>query len=71
MARPRAAAEVHVVYSARDLGRQIPAAWQESIKQGRKWPFRKFLAPLPGRGKPWFVRAFDLPDRARRRGAPT
>ena len=35
--------EVHVVYSARDLARQIPAAWQESIKQGRKWTYRRFL----------------------------
>ena len=38
-----AGSEVHVVYSARDLGRQLPAAWQESIKQGRKWSFRRFL----------------------------
>jgi len=52
--------EVHVVYSARDLGRQIPAAWQESIKQGRKWPFRKFLRRCQN-ANPWFVRAFDLP----------
>ena len=26
--------EVHIIYSARDLGRQLPAAWQESIKEG-------------------------------------
>jgi hypothetical protein len=31
--------EVHVVYTARDLARQVPAAWQESIKQGRKWRY--------------------------------
>ena len=36
-------AEIHVVYGARDLARQVPAAWQESIKQGRKWSYRKFL----------------------------
>ena len=52
--------EVHIVYSARDLGRAIPAAWQESIKQGRRWTFRKFLRKTR-RGKPWFFRAFDLP----------
>jgi hypothetical protein len=52
--------EVHIVYSARDLGRAIPAAWQESIKQGRRWTFRKFLRKTQ-RGKPWFFRAFDLP----------
>ena len=45
-----AGSEVHVVYSARDLARQLPAAWQESIKQGRKWPFRRFLEPLAERG---------------------
>lgn len=52
--------EVHIVYSARDLGRQLPAAWQESIKQGRKWSFRRFLTKVEA-GKPWFFRAMDLP----------
>ncbi len=52
--------EVHVVYSARDLARQLPAAWQESIKQGRKWRFGRFLDSAE-RGKTWFMRAFDLP----------
>ncbi|MBB6627859.1 hypothetical protein H5V45_11075 [Nocardioides sp. KIGAM211] len=52
--------EVHVVYSARDLARQIPAAWQESIKQGRKWSYRQFLTKVEN-GSPWFYRAFDLP----------
>ena len=55
-----AAHEVHVVYSARDLGRQLPAAWQESVKQGRGWGFRKCLdAVLAGRSM--FGKAFDLP----------
>ncbi|MEI2715277.1 MAG: hypothetical protein V9G04_18805 [Nocardioides sp.] len=52
--------DVHVVYSARDLGRQLPAAWQESIKQGRKWPFRRFLNKVE-QGSTWFYKAFDLP----------
>ena len=52
--------EVHVVYSARDLARQLPAAWQESVKQGRTWRFRRFL-DMAESGKPWFMRAFDLP----------
>ena len=52
--------EVHVVYSARDLGRQLPAAWQESIKQGRKWPFQRFLNKVE-RGQTWFRNAMDLP----------
>jgi hypothetical protein len=52
--------EVHVVYSARDLARQVPAAWQESIKRGRTWSFRRFLNRMEGEG-PWFFQAFDLP----------
>ncbi len=52
--------EVHIVYSVRDLGRQLPAAWQESIKQGRKWSFKRFLQRAE-RGDAWFARAFDLP----------
>jgi hypothetical protein len=53
--------EIHLVYSVRDLGRQLPAAWQESIKQGRKWTFRRFLDSTE-RGNAWFARAFDLPS---------
>ena len=52
--------EVHVLYSARDLARQLPAAWQESVKQGRKWSYRRFLNRSE-RGRTWFQRAFDLP----------
>lgn len=52
--------EIHIVYSARDLARQLPAAWQESIKQGRKWNFNRFLARVE-RGQTWFRRAMDLP----------
>jgi hypothetical protein len=52
--------EIHVVYSARDLGRQLPAAWQESIKQGRKWTFNRFLTKVE-RGQTWFRSAMDLP----------
>lgn len=52
--------EVHIVYSARDLVRQLPAAWQESIKQGRRWRFRRFLDKAE-KGDAWFMRAFDLP----------
>jgi hypothetical protein len=58
--RDLAGAEVHVVYTARDLARQLPAAWQESIKQGRRWSYRRFLGRV-GKGKTWFSRAFDVP----------
>ena len=53
--------EVHVVDSARDLGRQVPAAWQESIKQGRIWTYRQFQRRLVA-GRTWFAHAFDLPS---------
>jgi hypothetical protein len=52
--------DVHVVYSARDLARQLPAAWQESIKQGRSWSFARFLDKFE-KGGTWFHRALDLP----------
>jgi len=52
--------EIHVVYSARDLARQAPAGWQESIKQGRRWKYGRYLSRIRN-GKPWFARAFDLP----------
>ncbi|MGI8522238.1 MAG: hypothetical protein ACR2K3_02865 [Nocardioides sp.] len=58
--RDLADCEVHVIYTVRDLGRQIPAAWQESIKQGRKWSYRRYLNRIR-RHNPWFARAFDLP----------
>jgi len=60
--------EVHIIYSARDLGRQLPAAWQESIKQGRKWPFRRFLTKVE-RSQTWFFNAMDLPTVLSRWGA--
>jgi hypothetical protein len=39
-----AGAEVHVVLTARDLGRLMPAIWQETVQNGRTWPWRRFLA---------------------------
>ena len=60
--------DVHVVYTARDLGRQVPAAWQESIKQGRRWRYSSFVRRME-RGKTWFSRAFDLPTVLGRWGA--
>lgn len=53
--------EVHIVYSARDLGRQLPAAWQESVKQGRAWGLKKFLERSLA-GKTFFARSFDIPE---------
>jgi hypothetical protein len=52
--------EVHVVYSARDLAGALASAWQESIKQGRRWTFTRFL-DLAGKRRGWWYRALDLP----------
>jgi hypothetical protein len=38
--------DVHLVYTARDLARQIPAAWQEDIKNRQLLTFAEFLAEL-------------------------
>jgi hypothetical protein len=58
--RDLADSELHIVYSARDLARQAPAGWQESVKQGRRWSYGRYLSRVRN-GKPWFARAFDLP----------
>ncbi len=36
-------ATVHVVYGSRDLARQLPAVWQETLKNGRRHTYRQFL----------------------------
>ena len=58
--------EVHLVYSARDLARQIPAEWQEGIKHRRRRSFARFLTQVQNarRSNPtmWFWRAQGLPD---------
>jgi hypothetical protein len=38
--------EVHVVYTARDLARQIPAMWQEAVKNGRVVSYARYLQTL-------------------------
>ncbi|KAA1421968.1 hypothetical protein F0U44_06835 [Nocardioides humilatus] len=59
--RDLAGSEIHIVYSGRDLARSLSAAWQESVKQGRAWTFRKFLR-RSRMGKPFMMQAFDIPD---------
>lgn len=39
-------AEVHIVYTARDLGRQVPAMWQESLKNGQRLDFEQYVQRL-------------------------
>ncbi len=41
-----AADEVHVVVTARDLGRVLPSAWQQRVKMGARMPYRKFLGSV-------------------------
>src|SRR3954465_6228948 len=61
-----AGSEVHVVYSARDLARPVPAAWQEGIKHRRRRTYAKFVDAVrsAGRDKPrlWFWQVQGLPD---------
>jgi vacuolar-type H+-ATPase subunit F/Vma7 len=58
--------EVHVVLTARDLARQIPAEWQELIKHRSRKSFKKFMIEISGarRSAPtlWFWRVQSIPD---------
>ena len=60
-------AEVHVVLSARDLVRQIPAEWQENVKHRRTIGYREFLDTItdPPRDTElasWFWGVQEVPD---------
>ncbi|MFZ5848216.1 MAG: hypothetical protein ACOYX5_12620 [Actinomycetota bacterium] len=65
--------EVHIVYSARDIARQIPAEWQEGIKLGRRWTYKRFIRRVrrsfDGRKDMPFWRSQGLPDVLMRWGA--
>ncbi|MGO4255057.1 hypothetical protein [Marmoricola sp. RAF53] len=58
--------EVHVVLTARDLARQIPAEWQEGIKHRGRRSFHGFMREITSsrRNRPriWFWRVQSLPD---------
>jgi len=59
--------EIHLVLSARDLARQIPAEWQENVKHRSTLTYRRFLAQIqdPTRGSrvgSWFWAVQELPD---------
>ncbi len=59
--------EVHIVFSARDLVRQIPAEWQENVKHRRTKPYGTFLDDLrdPAREAEvaqWFWGVQEVPD---------
>lgn len=68
-------AEVHVVVTARDLARQLPASWQEDVKNRHYLTFADWLEgirPGAGRHEP-YARSFwsrqDVPEILRRWGA--
>lgn len=59
--------EVHIVLSARDLVRQIPAEWQENVKHRRELDYDSFLADIrsgdrSGRISSWFWGVQEIPD---------
>ena len=59
--------EFHLVLSARDLVRQIPAEWQENVKHRRTTSYADFLAHLqdPSRQQgvaSWFWGVQEVPD---------
>lgn len=67
-------AEVHLVLSARDLVRQVPAEWQENVKHRSHVTYARFLETIrdPGRDSKigsWFWAVQELPDILDRWGA--
>lgn len=64
--RSLSGAEPHVVLTARDLARQLPAEWQEQVKHRSRQSFRKFANRVmqASRSNPdlWFWRVQSVPD---------
>jgi hypothetical protein len=59
--------EIHVIYSARDLVRQIPAEWQENVKHRRTKTYTRFLEDLREQERTaevaqWFWGVQEVPD---------
>ncbi|MEP9362450.1 hypothetical protein ABLE68_05750 [Nocardioides sp. CN2-186] len=53
--------DVHVVLTVRDLGRQVPSAWQQAVKARSTVPFDDFVeAVVAGKGKGTGARGFRL-----------
>lgn len=50
--------EVHLVYTARDLQRQLPAVWQEQVKNMRSVGYDDFLSDVLGRRRKRISRHF-------------
>jgi hypothetical protein len=60
--------EIHVVLTARDLARQIPAEWQEHVKHRNPITFRSFVDQIsgPDGDSTWFWRVQNYPEVLRR-----
>ncbi|HLR85202.1 MAG TPA: hypothetical protein VK059_09630 [Nocardioidaceae bacterium] len=63
--------DVHIVYTARDLTRQIPAEWQEQVKHRKKLTYSAFLSDLAREesqsySSRWFWAVHEWPDVLRR-----
>lgn len=61
------AAEVHLILSARDLARQLPAEWQENVKHRRTLTYADFLEALRDDTRQaeiaqWFWGVQEVPD---------
>lgn len=54
--------EVHVVATARDLARQVSAAWQQSVKQGKDHTFEQYWRELADDPRHGFWKLQDLPQ---------
>ncbi len=52
--------DVHVIYSARDLSRVVPAMWQTGLRGARGFTWRQYVRSLkrPNRGKPTWGKRF-------------
>lgn len=63
--------DVHIIVTARDLERQIPAEWQEHLKHRSTTTFTDFVGKLKARapGSGWFWTVQDVADVCRRWGA--
>lgn len=62
-----APAEVHVVYSARDLAGLLPSEWQEYVKHRFHYDFEHWLrevvdGPRDDAAAAWFWRVHDIPE---------
>ncbi|HNA98288.1 MAG TPA: hypothetical protein PKM12_03240 [Marmoricola sp.] len=60
-------AEIHIVLSARDLARQLPAEWQENVKHRRTLTYTAFLDQIcdenrTGQIAQWFWGVQEIPE---------